>query len=71
MTPEQSKLLTPGAKVRITAVDWQGAFVFDVGDTAVLLWLDNSDDSGDWMAKFENGIEWYIEPHICDFEVIE
>lgn len=74
MTPESSKQLTKGTRIRITRVptphpDYVWKF-FKVGDTATLIELDRRDDNGDWIAEFSNGKRRYIEPALVDFEVI-
>lgn len=85
MNSEESKKLKPGMRVRVTGLtdkanpkdvafcqrnrsrDW----FFPIPSVAELLELDTLDGRGDWLAKFEDGSEWVVEPEFVEFEVIE
>ena len=79
----ESKQLKPGMRIRVTAIkggpidsaickvtfgsDWY----FPIPSEATLLRLDTSDDNGDWYARFDDGLEYYVEPALVEFEVVE
>jgi len=70
MDIETAKTLKPGTRVRITKT--RSTCFFSVGDEATLTKLDTSDDDGDWHAKFDSGINYYIELRYgVDYEVID
>jgi hypothetical protein len=70
MDIKTAKTLKPGMRVRVTAA---GTFSFtSPGEEATLLWLDESDEFGDWYAEFDSGNTWFLEIHNgTDYEVIE
>jgi hypothetical protein len=70
MDIETAKALKPGTRVRITKT--RPGWFFNVGDEATLTKLDTRDDDGDWLAKFDSGINYYVELGFgVDYEVID